>query len=282
VGVRDFMVLHNDTVLDNNFYYVSVYDTVVIHILADTVTLKFDVYQYAGQDDIPAELNVVITLDNDVIYDSIPAKGRVYVPGIALNHREMFVLIIRDAAPGRTGTYLKLAVGDTAVGDGYYCMNGQDVMIQDSVYCLEFEEYDSVDWDLYLVNESTNDTCWWKNPFPDWGVPDFSDDDPRLWGDNLKVDTTEVVYCNEIIRCDFLKDGTYSVYIRYFDGPEGGTGAAPWLNVMLGQDSLNSYVKAYYTIAPITMQKGETMFAGTVKVPEKTFDASSQRILPFQ
>ncbi len=117
---------------------------------------------------------------------------------------------------------------------------------------------DAGDFDVHLISHQENDSCWYKNTRPDWGIKDFTYDDPRLRDD---VNSYGRSYGSEDMDTDYASSGSYTVKVYYFSNESDSTkkirpGVRIWLN--------NNY--DYYT-APFDMSVGERWVVAEVNIP---------------
>ncbi|MBD3276219.1 MAG: hypothetical protein GF372_12960 [Candidatus Marinimicrobia bacterium] len=105
------------------------------------------------------------------------------------------------------------------------------------------------DFDLYLINTTIQDTCWYNNPNPDWGLEDVFWDDPRLNWDNTNQDLNS--YALEQISLDNPAEGTYKIKVQYFDNPvDPAAEITPEIELHIGDES-------YRYISPQSMTRGD-------------------------
>ncbi len=72
------------------------------------------------------------------------------------------------------------------------------------------------DADLYLVNLTTNDTCYFGNSNPDWGIIGRTIDNPRL-SDNQN--SANYYSSTEYLQIDETPAGKYKILVNYFSNP---------------------------------------------------------------
>jgi hypothetical protein len=151
-------------------------------------------------------------------------------------------------------------------------------------FWVSYDRYGPIDWDLYLVDESTGDTCYWHNRNPDWGVENVSDDDPLFvgdsWGFGYEAEGRGDLFSGDRVSIHDAAQGSYVVYVRYFDGPTDSASAMPRLSIELGMEPDDSMVGRYYQNSPDRpLLKGEVWYAGRVSFPDGRYDPRDQRII---
>jgi hypothetical protein len=133
--------------------------------------------------------------------------------------------------------------------------------IEDTYILLDWYSHDNPagDFDLHLINKELNDSCWYKNPNPDWGVQDYRMDNPVLYedsnpyGDNSGYET---LYMNE------TPDGAYQINVVYFSNVFNDT-------VLVAPDvylSLND--STYEFNAPDSMSVGQVWTVAEFIIPD--------------
>ena len=118
------------------------------------------------------------------------------------------------------------------------------------------------DMDLHLIQRQDGEyelfsygtDCCWCNPNPGWGDPGNADD-PNLSLDN------RVGYGPETIHIEYPYDGTYGVFVHYFDDKGGGASTATLRIYIDGQ--LDSEVPMVLTERDL-WQVGQFVFTGGV------------------
>lgn len=133
---------------------------------------------------------------------------------------------------------------------------------------LEWEQ--GGDLDLHLLQAGGqlfgDGACYYEAPNPSWGDPNRRDDDPEL------VEDAEAAPGYEEIRLAAPADGTYEVYVHYFD--EGGAGAAEATVSIVFDD-------ASAPAATVTQTLAETCglwHVGSLSFPDGSFTPSADPI----
>jgi hypothetical protein len=69
------------------------------------------------------------------------------------------------------------------------------------------------DFDIHLINKVLNDSCWYKNPHPDWGIQNYNTDDPVLGDYSNSTGST-----NGYEELNFFDtpDGSYHINVVYY------------------------------------------------------------------
>ena len=237
----------------------------------------------------PAEGTANIVQNGKVVCTTPIIKGKIRTSPFSLCGQDTFRLVYEndtlirfmlvDSAhwPLLIEKSLLITVSDPVITkysdkNGYdtrFFITGTDTM--QIIYPLS----DFMDWDLFLVNDSTGDTCYWKNRSPDWGIKGKISDDPFFQGDNYPArgfnQTTGFgPYYTDFITCDNLADGTYSILVQYFDGLGS---VIPQLNIQLGTTDYGSHILHFWQSSPEdTLKKGDVWFAGKIKMPEMKYE----------
>ncbi|NOZ47200.1 MAG: carboxypeptidase-like regulatory domain-containing protein [Chlorobi bacterium] len=114
------------------------------------------------------------------------------------------------------------------------------------------------DFDIHLINNNTNDSCWYNNTNPDWGIEDFSYDDPVLYDYTNAYGNS---YGSEQLRIYSAANGAYTLKVYYFSNHQSGsTKVTPYISLYLN----NSYQTFY---APEAMSVGDTWTVTVINVP---------------
>jgi hypothetical protein len=246
-----------------------------LFIDTDTVCIKFKLCTYTSNYELPLEDRVKITVNDSTVYDTVPIKGRVVTPDISLSGSDYIVVYVQNINFTRMrivkidttmGTGVMIVTGDVIFNDSAYCYGGTKARIGDSVSCIHFEEQGPIDWDLYLVNDSTGDTCYWRNPFPEWGDTLWKNDNP-VYQEYLSL--SDSLFGYDAISCEYLPEGTYSVYVVNFQGAGPGI---PVVNVLMGYDGINEVFETFIQKrSGSAINSKDAWFAGKIQVPQRTF-----------
>jgi hypothetical protein len=172
------------------------------------------------------------------------------------------------------------------------CMLDSQIIIVDTTAialhrCARlFLASECIDWDVLLVNTAAHDTCSWRNRNPDWGIAAASIDNPLFRGDEVSMFGPEYwtftqtrYFGDESIEILELPEGSYTMLVRFADGPVDSTRAMPQLDVRLGTLSADGRTSAHYVLKPLeTIGVGETWVAGKIDSPAMTVDPLGNRI----
>ncbi|MDD5674860.1 MAG: hypothetical protein PHC61_11890 [Chitinivibrionales bacterium] len=266
----------------NNYY--------VYFLKADSITLQFVIQDPScSYSDCPLIIKPTKIIHNGKIaYSAVPEKGRVRTNPIKLCGLDSFsvvvdsgtlvgTIVIMDSSSVQlaesSDRRLYLSVAPTTIDASGYFPGGRFIAAGDT-FSVEFAAQDPIDWDLYFVNDSSGDTCYWYNPNPDWGTKLSSEDDPQFSGDGYRygLDNSGMIerrYEPDNISCMNMADGTYSIYVKYFDGPPDSTAATPQLTVELGWYMNSGIIAGFFQDSPATpLHKGEVWNAGKIKIPQ--------------
>jgi hypothetical protein len=117
------------------------------------------------------------------------------------------------------------------------------------------------DCDIHLINMQAQDSCWYKNPHPDWGFPYLESDNPRLYDDTNFYGNYSG---NEYLYLDYAPDGLYILKIIYFSNnfnPNQNITA----DVTLRLDDNYTYYDA-----PADLSVGQVWTVLKIEIPSKT------------
>jgi hypothetical protein len=272
-------------------------DTQYIYLNMDTIQMKFQIKTYNTDYEIkyPLEQQVTVYQNGGIIYDRIAPKGRVETGDICLTGNDFIHIMVDGKSCEQffiqeslqiTGNYVFITTGKTALSAletstyNYYS-DRHYVLIDSTAYWISYAEYDSVDWDLYLINEATGDTCYWANPTPDWGKQNVQQDNPVFQGDEYIMSGAEEdrYFTPDIISAGDLPGGVYSVWLRFYNAPETITHALPQLNIALGSMETLPELANFCKLSPQQqMEAGGIWFAGKIYLSEKVFNTTGQTI----
>lgn len=278
-----------------------------VYLDADTLRIRFTVneltYKSSSAGYVPAERRVTIARNDTTVYDTVAPKGRVCTTPVIPSGLDTFTIAVdgytysrflvvsRVAKPTPTAEHFlvttqRVELQPHEYGSGNFGSSPK-VVVGPDTFRLSYEEYSPVDWDLYVVNDSTGDTCYWHNRNPDWGLSGTAHDDPLFTGDNVSTTYTDQTvsdfYLADRIQITSAPAGTFSVYVAYHDGPGDSTTATPELNIELGRVGDGTQIAAFYQNKPDRgLRKGEVWHAGTITLPGRRYDPSTQTIEPAQ
>jgi len=290
----------HDTVYEEPLKYVSGSVAVIQNnsVITSADTVRIDVSLY--KDNIPAEVPVVIIQKSsgDTLYDSIPVKGRIASSFFTFNKAETLYCIISgstvlkiivehsNAAPDRISS-LYITTGQPQVftnksGAQYAIYNQQKAVIGTDTLMVYFTPEEVCDFDLYLMNES-GDTCFWRNPAPLWISPGYSEGSIRtgsilFTGADPSAISVTFNYPKDVINGKVMSGGKYTVFLKYFDGPQDSVSATPSISIFAGTNQSGVILNCFNVSSPAPLHKGEYWRAGTISFPDCSFDTTGQRI----
>jgi hypothetical protein len=140
------------------------------------------------------------------------------------------------------------------------------VPAEDLIVSLAWER-EGVDLDLHLVAPGGDywgeGDCFFGNPAPEWGDPDDATDNPTLSGDDNSNGP-------ETVTLEHPAAGVYTVYVHYYDRPEGVTGEpGATVTVVAGDEIIGT------STAP-NLPVGRVWKAGTLDWGALTFEVSDE------
>ena len=117
------------------------------------------------------------------------------------------------------------------------------------------------DFDIHLINNELQDSCWYKNPNPDWGILGFEEDNPDL---EDGINSHGYSYSDEDLSINFTPDGTYRLKIIYFSNVFN-------FNIQVTPE-ISLYIDGiyYYYTAPSSMSVGQVWTVLEFYIPSKT------------
>ncbi|MBD3421954.1 MAG: hypothetical protein GF398_17725 [Chitinivibrionales bacterium] len=263
---------------------------------SDSISLRFTVVKQSGDPHIsalPLEVPVELKWNGVTLYDAPASKGRVHTALIArssldtisirINGKEFTSFHILDSIyiDSVNRNFLYLTTGDTPLLRQRYGATPYFAVFAGDTFWIDDANSDSIDWDIFIVNQN-DDTCSWRHSNPDWGIAGQQHDDPAFSGDSYQSSTTSgITYDADKIQAQDLPNGAYKVYVRFNDGPASIAQAVPQLSIGIGLFSANNRLHQFYTLEPeVALKKGYLWYAGTLSMPEHSFDPSSQHIIP--
>ncbi len=108
---------------------------------------------------------------------------------------------------------------------------------------------DAGDFDLHLINNQNGDSCWYKNPEPDWGYPGATFDNPRLSRDENPYGYSSG---DEDIGIISAAQGSYTIRVHYFSNHSDSLKTIrPTVRLRLKDNS------SIYLTAPTSMKVGD-------------------------
>jgi hypothetical protein len=151
----------------------------------------------------------------------------------------------------------------------------QDFVFKSTLYLLDIipvtvdlswnteYEHNAGDFDIHLIQKETGDSCWYKNPKPDWGIEKSYFDNPTLYDEK-----NESNYNNGYERL-FMRhapDGNYLLKIVYFNNlTEPKNKIMPQVGFTIDGE-YNTYS------APAEMSVGQVWTVLEFNAPERTIN----------
>jgi hypothetical protein len=275
----------------------------IIDIRYDTVRLVLAITDTAGN---PYTDGVTVTVNGVVLMDTVTNKGIIRTPyfavsgndliNILVDSRLLFATVLRSsgASPDRYN-FLFVTTGQPTfkpyayrVGPGPPILNTYEhvVMDESDTVIAMIAAAETVDWDIYLVNDSTGDTCSWKSRPSLTGQGDepyFSGD---LFGHYSRTvtgpSTIQILpgtFEPDRIMANNARSRRYDILVQFFDGPSEPDTATPVVYVETVRLIPGKVIEHYTMLSPPSpLRKGETWFAGTVVFPEGVVDTTGQYI----
>jgi hypothetical protein len=277
--------------------------TNILPYTPDSIYLEFSIYSYPGgtvtsAKGPPLERAIQIKQNHTLVYSAVPLKGRVHTHNLSFSGSDTFSItadsvlvrrfVIMDSAhfvpAAITENRLFITIAPAAI---YKSSSGMFFTVQNDTFRVQYEREDSLDWDLFLVNDSTGDTCSWRNQNPDWGEQLTSADNPKFSGDGFTYayndpdSSMKVFYIPDQIYAVTMASGTYSVYVRYFDGPASCDSATPVLSIELGLTSGSKIVNFLQSSPVQPLKKGDVWYAGKISIPAFEYAPHGQAKMRF-
>ena len=117
------------------------------------------------------------------------------------------------------------------------------------------------DFDIHLINNELQDSCWYLNQNPDWGIIGLEEDNPDL---DDYTNPSGQSYCNENLYINFTPDGTYKLKVVYFSNIFNDT-------IQIASSiNLNIDGTSHYYAAPSAMSVGQVWTVLEFNMPSKT------------
>lgn len=271
----------------------------------DSVYLSFALYEnkklpnHNASRAYPVKDTVRVFANGKAVFSDIPRKGRVKTGPFRLTGSDTLqVTVGRDTLhtyrvldPGdMQGNYLRIRIGETHLKERdsipsdhrwlyWYGVPTHFARVGSLLFEVFYADSEEIDWDILLVNDSRGDTCWWSDPFPDWGAAGKSEDDPSFSGDEYSSHFPKGLKPDNI-EAYGLGSGTYTVLVKMYESSSSpDTAAVPQVNIELGKPGDMPLLAHYLKASPGRgMKVGETWMAGRIRLPEMTFDVSEQKI----
>jgi len=233
------------------------------------------------QDRTPVYRSVEVFHNGQPIYGDIPERGLVVTGELLPAGVDTFEIVVDGILCHRhclldtaklclvVASYVHITTGPTRIIFADYMAASDDhVTIGSRTYAIQYADTERIDWDVYLVNDRSGDTCSWATPTPEWGRAGLEHDNPLFSGDSA-VDTAG--WRPDHIRAADLAPGEYSVLVRYVQGLVDSA-ALPQLNIAVGRSRRFPIVCKYYQIsAPSPLARGDLWDAGQIMLPQRTF-----------
>ncbi len=247
---------------------------------------------------LPAQTRAVVTCNADTVFAGFCGKGRFVTPTVQSSGCDTFVVAIDDAVVCRLivvdsyhsrGAAINHVLVTTApielrpvAQEGYGHMPlfslGRDT------FRVQYEQFQQVDFDLFMINDSTGDTCWWRNPHPDWGARKRPDDNPLFEGDEWlstyhKGELNDR-YVSDRITIPDAAEGDYHLYVRFYEGPEDSVRVLPEITIEIGfLPNQNQIIRLYQNRPERPLERGEIWYAGALSFPSGRYTPVNQAII---
>ena len=238
------------------------------------------------------ESQVKIFHNSALCYDQFAAKGQVSTGYYKLTGLDTFIICMPQDTIGRFGIIspYNLVETDVLVFLGsisytkvisnnplqpYLQTDSGNIYINNSNFVS-----DSLDFDLYLINDSLHDTCYWRNFHPDWGDSIIRADNPFYLGDKFDRSPLVTVLSNsEAISCDGILPGTYTVAVRFYKKLNFGPAVFPSLIIELGWPLAGRLNSLYAIPMPSSFKEGDFWIAGKILAPERAVDTTGAMVI---
>jgi hypothetical protein len=120
---------------------------------------------------------------------------------------------------------------------------------------------DAGDFDIHLIQKQINDSCWYQNKNPDWGIKNVSSDNPYL-GDYMNEQGYNTG--NESITFEHTPNGDYVLKVVYYDNASEPTRTIkPTIDLRFEKNS-------YTYSAPAEMSVGQVWTVLEFNAPDRT------------
>jgi hypothetical protein len=119
---------------------------------------------------------------------------------------------------------------------------------------------DAGDFDLHLIDNQTGDSCWYKNPNPDWGYPGATFDDPYLNRDENQNGSSSG---SEYLNIYSAPSGSYTIRVYYYTNHSDPLKIIqPTISMQLKDNS------TIYLTAPTAMKVGDMWTVSQFSFPD--------------
>jgi hypothetical protein len=119
---------------------------------------------------------------------------------------------------------------------------------------------DAGDFDLHLINNQNGDSCWYRNPNPDWGYPGVTFDDPSLQRDRNNYGSSSG---SEHLKIISATVGSYTIRVYYYSNHGNPLKTIqPTVNLRLKDNS------TIYLTAPAAMKVGDMWTVSQFSFPD--------------
>lgn len=267
------------------------------YVEADSLRMQFKLVEYASPSILfPPKIyesQVTIMHNGSQAYSQFGVKGDVSTPYFKLSDADTFLVLIPSDTLGYVCTKSIKLSSENRISicfDSIYLSrtmksSTQNYLVTDSgnVYVslrnLTFP--DSIDFDLYLINDSSHDSCYWRNPGPDWGVADSTYDNPILSGDKYNNTGYSSNTGSESIKCNNLSPGSYTIAVKnYNQGSLNPLRPIPNLIIMVGYSADSYRLRGLFTVVvPTGFKTGDFWVVGKLRIPAVAFDTSTAGVL---
>lgn len=264
-----------------------------VFLEADSVYIGFTVDSYRYDSigrQIMFDTCVTIAKNNALFYAKNTEKNRVATDKIGLSGIDTFVVTVANdtaykfcivSSKAVANTYVNITTGRAQFDSSSYYGNQFYVVSNSKPQFITLSNVsgDSVDFDIYFVNDQKHDTCYWGNKNPSWSAHGDANNDPEFSGDNYSP-WNSAPYYSDNISCMSLQDGAYSLYVKYHDQNKDVISVVPNLLIEIGWSPNIYKLDQFYQLSPpANFKKGDTWYAGKLTVPQRTVDTTGARIL---
>ncbi len=140
----------------------------------------------------------------------------------------------------------------------YYTPNQTELYLHLHWKTIDYDSVSCGDLNLSLINLTTQDTCWYHNPNPDWGSKGAAVDNPRLYDAVNQYGNNDA---HESIRMTSLTNGDYQIQVHYTQNLDSDTvQVLANMELMLNDEQVDSIW------ADPPMRLGETWIAGSFSI----------------
>ena len=124
------------------------------------------------------------------------------------------------------------------------------------------------DLDILLVNNNSNDTCWFRNPEPDWGIVGKADDNPVL---DDEANVLGLPAASEELKMNWTPEGDYTLLVKYHSNPSNPLSVIrPDVSITIGGTLTDHQSPVWlnagdvWTVLSFTSPSGDITFIDTV------------------